>query len=233
MPEKKSLEETNQQQAKVPPPASPPSVRSSSSIPVLLSSLALLLAAFALAATLISSKNMGARQSLDVIKGNLSAMESRVSHMEALMAMDKRGLVQAELQKMLLNLHELSRLGDAETKAEISKAEAILLRLSTPATRVKAKIDLKTTEQGVHPDKKKVPARSSALPIPVKKPLTQNPQTTQAPMETQSDRKIKAKIEPKATPARPIEKQPNQAATSSPPDTGTHAIPVSPAPKDK
>jgi len=226
MPDAKNVEETTEQEQKTQPPTVSKPARTSS-VPILLSSLALLLAVFALAATLINSKNMRAQQPLDDIKGQLNAMESRVNHVETLMATDKHGLVQAELQKMLLNLHELSRLGDNETRAEISKAEAILLRLSMPTTRVKAKVDLKTTEQGMRP-KKKAPVTAPVSPEPVKKPLTQSHQTKTSP-----ERQIKSKPKPKAESAKPAEKPLDKAANASLPDTESDAMPVSPTPMEK
>jgi len=230
MPEKDAIEETNEKQAKVQAPAAPPQAARSSSLPVLLSSLALLLAAFALAATLISNKNMGTRQPLNDIKGQLSAMESRVNHMEALMATDKHSLIQAELQKMLLNLHELSRLGDNETKAEISKAEAILLRLSTPATRVKAQVDLKSTEQAVPPDKPE--AASATAPSAPESTGTSAPQDSQimpAPEQSPSE----PSIESGAASAKAVEKPLDETVNTPPPDTETDAMPASPPPMEK
>jgi len=230
MPDAKNVEETTEQEQKTQPPTVSKPARTSS-VPILLSSLALLLAVFALAATLINSKNMRAQQPLNDIKGQLSAMESRVNHVETLMATDKHGLVQAELQKMLLNLHELSRLGDNETRAEISKAEAILLRLSMPATRVKAKVDLKTTEQGMRP-KKKAPVTAPVSPEAVKKPLTQNPQTTQTSKTAPDEHIIKSKSEPKAE-SKPAEKPLGRAANASLSDTEADTMPVSPTPMEK
>jgi len=231
MPDARNVEETTEQEQKIQPPATPKPARASS-VPILLSSLALLLAVFALAATLISSKNMRAPQPLDVIKGKLSSMESRVNHMEALMATDKRGLVQAELQKMLLNLHELSRLGDKETRSEISKAEAILLRLSTPVTRVKAKVDLKSAGQA-QPDESKASATAPSSPEPAKEPVTQNAQTTQPAKESPSEHKTEPESEPEHAPAKAAEKSLNETENSLSSDSEANTMPASPSPMEK
>ncbi len=149
MPEKKdAVNETDEQRAGMQAPV-PPQAARSSFIPVLLSSLALLLAAFALAATLINNKNMNARQPLADIQGKLSAIETRVDHVEASIATSKRDLVQDKLKTMLLHLRGLSHLANKETGLEINKAEAILRRLSSRGTRIKARIDMKNMKPAV------------------------------------------------------------------------------------
>ena len=95
--------------------------------------------------------------------------------------MGKHSLVQAELKKILLNIRELSRLSDAKTKAEISKAEGILLRLTTPPTRVKAKVDLKSTEQAAPgTEKKSQPAAGAPQAMETEKQAVPEAQTTPA-----------------------------------------------------
>jgi len=230
MPDTDSTEKTAEQEQKTQPPVTPKPTRTSS-IPILLSSLALLLAVFALAATLISNKNMGTRQPLDDIKAELSAMGSRVNHVESLIATDKRGLVQNELKKMLLNLHELSRLGDDETKAEIARVEAILLRLSTPATKVKAQVDLKSTEQAGQPDEPKASATAPSSPEPAKEPVTQNAQTAQPPKKSPSGHKTEPQTEP--VPAKAAENSLNETANTLSPDSGTNVMPEAPVPMEK
>jgi len=214
------------------PPARPQPIRSSS-IPVLLSILALLLAAFALSVALTGNKNMVARQPLDDIKEELTAMRNRVNHMEALMATDKRELVQTELKRMLLNLHELSRLGDNKTRSEISKAEAVLLRLSTPKTRVKAQVDLKSTEKAAQSAKKKTPAAAPVAPEPVKKPPTQKLQTTQTSKKTLPEHNMAIKPAPKTAAAKPAKKPKNKTANTPVSAVNTKAMPVSPVPGEK
>jgi len=186
----------------------------------------LLLAVFALAATLISS-NMGTRQPLDDIKGQLSAMESRVNHMEALMATDKHGLVQAELKKMLLNLHELSRLSDDATRSEISKVEMILLRLSTPATSVKARVDLKSTEQPAPSDEPEASTMVPSVPESAKISVPHDSQTTSTPEQAPAEPKSEAAS------AKPVEKTLDETVNTLSTDTGTDVAPASPSLKEK
>ena len=157
MPEKNTVEGTHDQGQETQPPLIPQAPRSSS-MPVILASLALLLAAFALAVTLNSNKDMGVRQppgdiQAGDIQGKLSTMERRVDQMEASMATNKRDLVQAKLKNMLLNLRELSYLGDNKTMAEIAKAEAILRRLSSREIRIEARVDLQSTEHAATPER--------------------------------------------------------------------------------
>ncbi|MDQ6959116.1 MAG: hypothetical protein Q9M24_08425 [Mariprofundaceae bacterium] len=232
MPDADNVKKTTKQEQKTQPSATPKPTRASS-VPILLSSLALLLAVFALAATLISSKNMGARQPLDDIKAELSAMGSRVNHVESLIATDKHGLVQNELKKMLLNLHELSRLGDDETRAEIAKIEAILLRLSTPATKVKAQVDLKSTGHAGQPDEPKASATVPASPEPAKEPVTQNAQTTQLPKKVPSEHMTEPKSEPESVPVKAAEKSLHETANTLSPDSETNAMPEAPVPMEK
>jgi len=228
MPDTDRKEKISEQEQKMQPPATQRTTRASS-IPTLVSSLALLLAVFALAATLISSKNMGTRQPLDDIKGQLSAMESRVNHVEALIATDKHGLVQAELKKMLLNLHELSRLGDDATRSEISKVEAILLRLSTPATKVKAQVDLKSTEQPVTPNEPETSTTAPPAPESTETSVPQDSQTTSTPEQDSTE----PKAESEAAPAKAVEKSLSKTENTSLPDTETNAVPASPTPMEK
>jgi len=208
MPEKKdTIEVTNEQTSEAQAPASPPPARSSS-MAILLSSLALLLAAFALAATLISNKNMGTRQPLTDIQGKLNTIENRVDKVEASMATNKRDMVQAELKKMLLNLREMSQLGDNETKSEISKAEAILKRLSSPKTRVKAKVDLQSAEQAtaVEPEK----TQATVAPTPSESP--KEPATQE---KVQAEQKTEMITTPATMPAETGEKNPPQDKTAT------------------
>jgi len=185
MPEKEDTADgASEQQAETQVPV-PPQPTRSSSIPILLSSLALLLAVFALAATLINDRNMSARQPLADIQGKLSAIETRVEHVEASIATNKRDLVQAKLKKMLLNLRGLSHLANKETRLEINKAEAILQRLSSRKTRIAARVDLQNTKPAVKPGRTKT---ATALPENAEGPATQKgPQPghqTTAPAET-------------------------------------------------
>lgn len=228
MPDTDSMEKTDEQEQKTQPPATPSPARASS-IPILLSSLALLLAVFALAATLINSKNMGARQPLDDIKEELSAMESRVNHVESLIATDKQGLVQKTLKKMLFNLHELSRLGDDETRAEIARVEAILLRLSTPATRIKAHVDLKSIEQAGQPDKSRALITAPAPSESEKKSAVQDPQIVQTRKKSPPEHKIESISKSKTTSTKPAETPLSKTASTSPPDAEADAMPASPA----
>ena len=228
MPGKNAVEETSNHQPKAQAPAPSPSAPSSS-IPVLLSSLALLLAALALAATLISNRNMDAQQSTDNIKNKLSSIENRVDHMEALMATDKHSLVKAQLKKTLLNLHELSRLADKETKSEISRAETILLRLSTPATKIKAKVDLKSAEQPAQQHEPEASATAPSIPESTDTSAPQSSQTTPAPDQ--------ASVEPespsKTTAVKPVEKPLGKMANSPPPDAGAETTPAAPPPMEQ
>jgi len=152
-------------------------------IPVILSGLALLLAAFALTIALISNRHMAASRPMTHVKDQLASMETRINHMEAMMLTDKHSHVQTELRKMLFSLHELSGLGDSATKLEISKVEAILQRLSTPATRIKAKVDLKSTEQPAQP-------QAPTLTPPASEPIKQHPQAV--PTSPASEQKSQA-----------------------------------------
>jgi len=183
MPGKNTVEEPRDQGQGVQSPSTPQSTHSS--MPLFLASLALLLAAFSLTATLISSKNMGAHQPLDNIRGKLSTIEKRVDQMETSIAANRRDLVQAELKKMLLALRELSQLGDNETVSEIAKAEAILQQLSSRKTKVRAKVDLKSTEQ--EPEKADVPSEATEESATQNSPAIQTSEkSSQDKTETQT-----------------------------------------------
>ncbi len=183
MPEKEdAVDKTSEQQTETQVPV-PPQPKRSSTLPVILSSLALLLAVLALAATLINNRNMSVRQPLADIQGKLSAIETRVEHVEASIATNKRDLVQTKLKKMLLNLRGLSHLANKETRLEINKAEAILQRLSSRKTKVTAHVDLQSTKPAVKPGRTKAaaaPPENTGEPAARKNPQLEH-QTITAP----------------------------------------------------
>ncbi len=233
MTEKDATTESTEQQRETQPPS-----RSgqSMSLSMLLSILAVLLAAFALVSTLAGNKHMNAQRVNPATSSRLGALEGRVNHMEALMATDRRGMMQAQVKKLLYNVRELSRLGDAKTKVEISKVENILRRLTTaPATKVKARVDMKSTEQPVETNKTATPATSAAIEKP-QPANTERPRETEAtqPESVQPDTEKQAPPQTAATetpaaPAAPAGKTENKPA----PDTEENAAAAPPAPEKK
>lgn len=136
----------SQATASQPQPASSASGRT----PVMaymLSALALALAAISLIGMVKLNHRLNAQQPPRELEHKLAAVEHRVSHVEELLSTSRKDMVRAELKKMLLNLRELSRLADENTRAELSKAEAVLMRLSSPATRVRAKVDMESAKK--------------------------------------------------------------------------------------
>ncbi len=118
------------------------------SLPLWLSLLAIVLAAVAIAVGLqTGSKKPIVKPRLDVA-ARLHDIETRLHRLEASFASERRNRMQARLDRLLAEVHELSQLADAKARREIGKAEAILSHLLTsPATRVKARIDLKHSQQ--------------------------------------------------------------------------------------
>ena len=214
------------EQAAPPSPAEP--TRRSPMLPVLLSVLALGLAAVSLAGLMKLNQRLNARQPDNALERALehkvAAIEHRVSHVESLLTTSRHDMVRAELKKMLLNLQELSRLADDQTRAEIAKAEAVLLRLSSPATRVRAKVDLKSARPApAHVAKPAGAAKEAPRP-------TAAPKTSPAPHASSTRSSPKAAKAPASasqatnasTPARPKAK-PDAKAHEQHPAAGSNA----------
>ncbi len=189
MPKENAPDAVNEQQSESKLPASPQTTPSLL-MPITLSSLALLLAAFALTIALTGNKNIATHHPMANVENKLAGMETRVNHMEAMMVADKHRHVQTKLKKMLLSLHTLSRLGDNSTQSEISKVEAILQRLSTPATRIKAKVDLSDSKKLTHPAAPKMPAAIPNPPKPANESSTPHLQLTPIPAAPKEAQKI-------------------------------------------
>jgi len=147
MSEEHAVESQQDQQSDSQPQPARPAPRRTPFLAYALSALALALAAIALVGMLKLNQRLNAQQPPRELEHKLAAVEHRVSHVEELLSTSRKDMVRAELKKMLLNLRELSRLADESTRAEIAKAEAVLMRLSSPATRVRAKVDMESTKQ--------------------------------------------------------------------------------------
>ncbi len=222
--EQNAAPEQNAPREQTAPPSPAEPTRRSPMLPVLLSVLALGLAAVSLAGLMKLNQRLNARQPDRALEHKVAAIEHRVSHVESLLTTSRHDMVRAELKKMLLNLQELSRLADDQTRAEIAKAEAVLLRLSSPATRVRAKVDMKSAKPApAHGAKPAGAAKEAPKP-------TAAPKTSPAPHASSTRSSPKAAKAPASasqatnasTPARPKAK-PNAKAHEQHPAAGSNA----------
>ncbi len=194
MTERKSSTKTTEEQDAQPSPTARAGKIGAPIFPMLLSGLAVLLAVIALVASL---QGKGENRLADNTANRLQALETRISHMEAMIATDRQSLMQAELKKLLFNIQKLSSLSDAETKAKISEIEGILSQLTVaPATKVRVRVDLESIKQETPSGEAAAPAgkRKSAEP---ETPETAAPASShKQPTAVQSGKQAPSEAEP-------------------------------------
>ena len=113
-------------------------------LPMILSGLAVLIAALALIAN-----QMGQPTSridpLEAMNSKLGQIEARIGDMELQVVNDKMDGVQIQLKRILLDLEQLSSVADDATRSKIDQAFHLLQPLTMPATAVKAQVDMQST----------------------------------------------------------------------------------------
>jgi len=149
-------ENTSENTAKVEVPNSG-SERPGNSLPLVLSGIAVLLAALALIANQMGQPEPR-MDPLDALNSKLGQIEARLGDMESQLTSDKLDVVNMKLKKILLDLEQLSAVADDATRQKIDQAYGLLKALSGPAIKVQAEVDI----QGTVVPENQTPTRESA-----------------------------------------------------------------------
>ena len=148
-----------------------------SSLPLVLSGIAVLLAALALIANQMGQPEPR-MDPLDAVNSKLGQIEARIGDMESQLTNDKLDVVNMRLKRILLDLEQLSTVADDATRSKINQAYQLLEPLTGPATKVKAEVDVQSTialenqSQSEEPTTPSPEENTSAEPI---KPETEMP----------------------------------------------------------
>lgn len=116
-------------------------------LPLVLSGIAVLIAALALIANQMSRPAPGI-DPVQLVNSKLGQIEARIGDMESQLNNDKLSGVQMQLKRIMLELEQLSRLADDSTRSKINEAYNLLKPLSEPATSIKAEVDMQSTLKG-------------------------------------------------------------------------------------
>ena len=120
------------------------SERPGNSLPLVLSGIAVLLAALALIANQMGQPEPR-MDPLDAVNSKLGQIEARIGDMESQLTSDKLDVVNMQLKRILLDLEQLSAVADDATRQKIDQAYGLLKSLSGPAVRVQAEVDIQGT----------------------------------------------------------------------------------------
>lgn len=200
--------------------------RGSGSLPLVLSGIAVLLAALALVAN-----QMGHRQPrtdpMALMNTKLGQIEARISDVETQVHNDKLDNANMQLQGILLELRHLSAIADDATRSKIEQAYRLLQPLSEPETRVKAQVDMQSTEAPENqsqPEPAAAPPAESATPSPAPPPTPEKPAEgaaptapatgSVAPAETPTPKADSGSTDQTAPPAAAPSDKPEQPAPS-------------------
>lgn len=118
--------------------------RSGNPLPLILSGLAVLLAALALIANQMGQPAQNINP-LETVNSKLGQIEARIGDMESQLTNDKLDVVNMQLKRILLNLEQLSAVADDVTRQKIDQAYRLLKPLSEPAVRIQADVDIQGT----------------------------------------------------------------------------------------
>jgi len=113
------------------------------SLSLVLSGIAVLLAALALIANQMGQPEPR-MDPLDAVNSKLGQIEARIGDMESQLTSDKLDVVNMQLKKILLDLEQLSAVADDATRQKIDQAYGLLKSLSGPAAKVHAEIDMQS-----------------------------------------------------------------------------------------
>ncbi len=118
--------------------------RNNNLLPMVLSGLAVLIAALALIANQMGQPASNA-DPFEAMNSKLGQIEARIGDVESQVISDKMDGVQIQLKRILLDLEQLATVADDATRSKIDQAYHLLKPLSMPATAVKAEVDMQST----------------------------------------------------------------------------------------
>jgi uncharacterized coiled-coil protein SlyX len=154
--------------------------RSCTSLPVILSGIAVLLAVAALAVTLLGQQRP--REDLmQAMNMKLGQVEARITGLESQLASNRVDVAHTELNRILLELENLSALVDATTRSKVDQAYQLLKPLS-PTAMEKGAPSTQTPESSASQSPGENPAATqpepSAQTQPSEPAAGQSPETT-------------------------------------------------------
>ncbi|OIQ02824.1 MAG: hypothetical protein COS82_00635 [Zetaproteobacteria bacterium CG06_land_8_20_14_3_00_59_53] len=191
------------------------------SLPLVLSGIAVLIAALALIANQMGQPAPRI-DPFEAMNNKLGQIEARIGDMESQLTSDKLDGVSMQLKRILLELEQLSMMADETTRSKIEQARQLLQPLSEPATSVKAEVDAQSTlapENQTAPDEPAVtdePAASDAAPVTEPEaPAVSAPDEPAAP-QTGSDQTPAEGDMSTPEPSQPIPESPTPATPQEP-----------------
>ena len=182
------------------------------SLPLILSGIAVLLAALALIANLMGNQTPRV-DPLQAVNSKLGQIEARIGDVETQLTSDKLDGVNMQLKRIMLELDQLSSIADDATRSKIRQAYQLLKPLSEPATRVKAEVDVQST---VMPENQTQPEEPAAIPaaVPEDAKTAPEPAASEAAVNT---------AEP--APAKPATEGASATEPAPPADAGDSGTP--------
>jgi len=199
------------------------------SLPLVLSGIAVLIAALALIANQMGQPAPRI-DPFDALSGKLGQIEARLGDMESQLTSDKLDGVSLQLKRIQFELEQLALLADEDTRQRIDQALALLKPLSEPAGKVQAEVDVQSLvapENQTTAEETATPLDADASQSPEQVPALQNDSATPlpddlAPMDAAPEEGGMT-IEPDATQHEPMpptaEKTTEMPATTQEPAT--------------
>jgi len=183
------------------------------SLPLVLSGIAVLIAALALVAN-----QMGNRapriDPIDTMNSKLGQIEARIGDVESQLVSDKLDGVSVQLKRIMFELEQLSSIADDATRSKINQAYQILKPLSEPDTKVKAEVDMQST---VAPENQSQTEPAASGPSEDASPAEQAPARTDS--QATDTPAPASETNPVAKPAFPPADSTAPDTTATPPET--------------
>lgn len=186
------------------------------SLPLVLSGIAVLIAALALIANQMAQPAPRI-DPFDAVNNKLGQIEARIGDMESQLTIDKLDGASMQLKRILLDLEQLSQIADETTRSSIDQAYQLLKPLSDPASSVKAEVDVQST---MEPENQSAPEGPAATNEPAT--ADESSATDIAPLPEAT---TPSPVEEPANPAEPVEHEPGSMERMPADDMNTDASP--------
>ncbi|MDQ6965676.1 MAG: hypothetical protein Q9M23_01990 [Mariprofundaceae bacterium] len=199
------------------------------SLPLVLSGIAVLIAALALIANQMGQPEPRI-DPLNALNGKLGQIEARLGDMESQLTSDKLDGVSLQLKRIQFELEQLALLADKDTRQRIDQALDFLKPLSELSVKVQAEVDVQSLvapENQTTAEESATPLDADALQSPEQVPAPQNDSATPLPDDLvpmdAAPEEGEVSIEPDATQHEPMpltpEKQKDSPANPQTPAT--------------
>ncbi|MFQ5355872.1 MAG: hypothetical protein ACE5DY_05200 [Mariprofundaceae bacterium] len=116
-------------------------------LPLILSLIAILLASYSFYTTQCSSFTRNMDKRVGDLSSQVAVISERLSNLDEGIESDKQALIQAGLQKTLLNIQDIAKLTKGEMQAKITEIEGILLGMTSPDDKVKKEQETTSVEK--------------------------------------------------------------------------------------